>query len=125
MTVLMDVAVAVALAAAIFAIGLSSGRVLDLRFASQFESITPTLISLFCWWAVVLFAVRIAVGRWKHDTSLKRWVVTGLLLAPPLLLILSLMPESEPDTIRALLAGASAGLAHLLAWKIKPDRVGR
>lgn len=96
---------------------LSDGRILNITATAEGDT-TLLCIKLFCWMMLLGFGWLLTVGGWKHHKNLRHAALMSLLALPMLLVIFSLLPESAPRWVRAMLAGLT-----MLAASRATDRI--
>ncbi|MBF5092892.1 hypothetical protein [Novosphingobium sp. LASN5T] len=104
----------------LFLIWLSDGRVLDIRIAASNRSLTLLAISVVSWAILLVFAVRLTIGRWKSWINLKRAILMGAIAGPAMQVVFDLLPFATPKWVGALFVGAVALAAAYIANRIIP-----
>lgn len=111
---------AIGIALVLFLVVLSDGKILN-PIAVADRGTVPVAIALICWVILLGFGWLLTVGEWKRHRKLKRAVLTGLLMLPPLLAIFSLLPETAPSWAGAALSGLIALVAIIVSDRLVPE----
>jgi hypothetical protein len=105
----------------LFVIWISDGRVVDIRIEASNRSLTLLAVSVVSWAILLVFTVRLTIGRWKSWITLKRAILTGAIVGLTMLIVFYLLPFTTPKWVSALFAGAVGLAAANIASRIIPS----